>query len=550
MAQKNLEISLKEYLFDQAVAKNHYPFKYWTSNRTLFINISFWIWVCWMAMALFAILLPVDNQQKLSREALVVFESAFQYIVRLLKKHPNISSQSAVNISPSNWNYEAYLFLYLTIFLIGISTYCLYIVKQFLNKLKNIVDHTEASTFKPKIVGFGESITYLWLASSILVAWNTFALLYMEKPKSTTEMYTLLFSVADATGKKIYHKSLTTLGIITVLLDIAICVPIVSIYWKNCRELFHGNKFFFGRMRIQEKHMASVSRNSELEQIILQSMHMKTGGDYRVPGATEYLVEIEGVQKYFNVIGGHFHALRDINLKIKHGEFIVVLGYSGSGKTTLLNILAGIDRPTLGKCIIDGCNTTLMSDSDLNLFRRQKIGYIFQNYALLPNLTASENIAITHGMDQGPKLNQFIELYKNTKSSLLSVFKQTFKSKTNKDELEYLMEALGLTEHKDKHPYHLSGGQQQRVAITRAIIKKPKILLADEPTGAIDHSMTKSILELFYNINQYANTTVILITHNPLIAKMAKRVLYVAEGRIVNDVINENPVHPRDIKEL
>lgn len=360
-------------------------------------------------------------------------------------------------------------------------------------------------------------------------------------------------------GGRQYTRDLTVAGWATAGLNIFTAANIVIFYVKYSKELFQGNQFFFTDLRMKEEFSSQIFVDANISRAIEESRKLSGKQDFKQLNSPGYVCELEGVNKYFYVSGGIFHALKNINLSIKDGDFVVILGYSGSGKTTLLNLLAGIDRPTNGKCVIANCDTTKMNDYDLNLFRRKNVGYIFQNYALLPNLTAAENIAISQGMDK-PALRNFVRekrsIYRNlTEKSekiafILRSLRELFFGKNDAAELNQIMDVLDLMEHRDKYPHTLSGGQQQRVAIARALIKRPTILLADEPTGAVDHTMTKSILRLFSDVNRHAKTTVILITHNPLIAKMAKRVLHVSGGEIVKDERNEHPLHPNDIKGL
>ncbi len=559
-----IRYSLKEYLLSQSVKKNHYPFGYWIRNKNLFIQISFWLWALWAILAIFSIFLPVSNQQKLGRGVIVVFETVFQYIVRLLGSDSDVvSSEDKVNISPPFWNYEAYLFLCLTISVIFIGGYCVFLIRNFLIELESLIKrNTVSADLRLKFSFFSKWIHYFWIFSSLLTAWTAFCLLYVPKP-SGNDIFTFLYKSLDVDSNslestRVYHRDLTSTGWVTAGLNIFSVVIIVALYFKYSRELFKGKQFFFSNLRMEEKVSSDVFIDPVISKEILRSMSISSKEDYEKKNDEGFIAQLRGVNKYFHVKNEIFHALKDINLEIRKGEFIVILGYSGSGKTTLLNILSGIDRPTTGSCVIADCDITKMDDNALNYFRRKRIGYIFQNYALLPNLTAAENIAIAQGMDN-PSLkervkNVYSHMQKGQIKSKFDFFKELckeiFLSKGNKDELYYMMEFLGLMEHKDKYPHQLSGGQQQRVAITRALIKKPQILLADEPTGAIDHAMTKSILNFFYDINKYAKTTVIVITHNPLIAEMAKRVLYVSGGRIVKDIVNSNPKHPLEIEGL
>lgn len=192
---------------------------------------------------------------------------------------------------------------------------------------------------------------------------------------------------------------------------------------------------------------------------------------------------------------------------------MVIVGFSGSGKSTLLNILSGIERPSNGQVIVAGHNLISLSDKELTLFRKDFTSFIFQNYALLPELNVRENIM------QGAALQS-------------NVYKRL--------DMDELVNLIGVSEHLDKNINQLSGGQQQRVAIVKSIIKNPKILFADEPTAAVDEETAESILRIFKQINEKYKTTIILITHNPIIALMADKQIRVERGRIVQ-CINQKP---------
>lgn len=210
-------------------------------------------------------------------------------------------------------------------------------------------------------------------------------------------------------------------------------------------------------------------------------------------------------------------ALNNISFSVNEGEFIVILGASGAGKSTLLNILGGMDLPTSGQYIIGDHDIAKYNDKKLGQFRREEVGFVFQFYNLMPNLTALENIAlassvVSHGFDP----------YK-------------------------IIKDVGLEGREGNFPAQLSGGQQQRIAIARAIVKNPKLLLCDEPTGALDSKTGALILKLLQNIAKDYNKTVIIVTHNSKIASIAKRVVTIQDGKILKDEINENPINVEDI---
>lgn len=210
-------------------------------------------------------------------------------------------------------------------------------------------------------------------------------------------------------------------------------------------------------------------------------------------------------------------ALDDINLEIKEGEIVVILGPSGSGKSTILNILGGIDNPTFGQIYFNQKRIDKLNDLELTNYRKNNIGFIFQNYNLISNLTVKENIRL---------------------GSILS-------DKLNIDEI---ISELGLSNHKNKYPNSLSGGEMQRVTIARGIIKKPKVLLCDEPTGALDEKNGKNILEILQKINEIYSTTIIIVTHNPSIAKIANTVIKMNSGRIIEIIKNKKTIPANELR--
>ena len=200
---------------------------------------------------------------------------------------------------------------------------------------------------------------------------------------------------------------------------------------------------------------------------------------------------------------------------------MVILGPSGSGKTTLLNIISGMDRASSGKTIVAGEDLLTFSDTKLTNFRRKNVGYIFQQYGLLPNLTVKENIEIGAHLQPNAAL------------------------RLNIDEL---LKDIGMYEHRNRLPAELSGGQQQRVSIVRAISKNPKIIFGDEPTGALDEKMTQIVLEQFVEINKKYKSTLVIVTHNPLIAEIATFVVKVSDGTIKLIVKNSRPKKVSEVK--
>ena len=232
----------------------------------------------------------------------------------------------------------------------------------------------------------------------------------------------------------------------------------------------------------------------------------------------EYVVEFQNVYKYYHVGDSVIRATDDVSFKIKKGEFAVVVGPSGAGKTTILNLLGGMEEADKGKIIVNGSNITYFDEKQLTNYRRNDVGFVFQFYNLMPNLTALENIELAS-----------------------EICKNALKPK------DVLIE-VGLEERMNNFPSQLSGGEQQRVAIARAIAKNPSLLLCDEPTGALDYQTGKSILKLLYDTSKKTGKAVIVITHNAAITNMADHVLYVKNGKIIKEEYNSSPTPIENIE--
>ena len=228
-------------------------------------------------------------------------------------------------------------------------------------------------------------------------------------------------------------------------------------------------------------------------------------------------LEIQGIRKSFGEGDNKVEVLKGIDLGIEKGEFCVLLGPSGSGKSTLLNIIGGIDGADAGNICINGERMAEMSERKLTQYRRRHLGYIFQMYNLIPNLTVRENIEVGAYLGERPL------------------------------DVDELLHTLGLFEHQRKLPNQLSGGQQQRTAIGRAIVKNPGILLCDEPTGALDYHTSKEILKLIETVNQKYGNTVIMVTHNDAIKDMADRVVRLRDGMILRDYRNEHKIPAEEL---
>ena len=223
------------------------------------------------------------------------------------------------------------------------------------------------------------------------------------------------------------------------------------------------------------------------------------------------LIELKNVVKSYTMGDFTIYANNGVNFKVNKGEFTVIVGASGAGKTTILNMLGGMDTPTSGTIVVDGHNIATYDDKQLTDYRRDDIGFVFQFYNLVQNLTALENVELASQISKDP---------------LNSVD---------------ILERVGLGERKDNFPAQLSGGEQQRVAIARAIAKNPKLLLCDEPTGALDYQTGKSILGLLRSMCDNYGMTVIVITHNSALAPMADQVIHLKNGKVERQEYNEHP---------
>jgi len=223
-------------------------------------------------------------------------------------------------------------------------------------------------------------------------------------------------------------------------------------------------------------------------------------------------IEFRNVSKVYKTGSIELRALNGADFFLEEGELCVIVGQSGAGKTTLLNILGGMDRLTSGRVFIDGRDISLLKDRELAKYRRNDVGFVFQFYNLIPNLTAYENIEMASQLVKNPM------------------------------DPESLLAAVGLSDRRNNFPAQLSGGEQQRVSIARAIAKNPKLLLCDEPTGALDYQTGKSILKLLQDLSVKEKMTVVIITHNSALTAMADRVIRIKSGRVESNTVNPNPV--------
>lgn len=229
-------------------------------------------------------------------------------------------------------------------------------------------------------------------------------------------------------------------------------------------------------------------------------------------------VTFENVGKIYKTGDVEVHALKGVDFEIEKGEICVVVGQSGAGKTTLLNILGGMDTLTSGRVLLDGRDISSLNDKEMATYRRLDIGFVFQFYNLIPNLTALENVEIASQLSPKP-LNS-----------------------------RKVMEVVGLRNRMNNFPAQLSGGEQQRVAIARALAKNPKLLLCDEPTGALDYETGKAILKLLQETSRRTGMTVVIITHNSALTAMADRVVRVKNGTVASVTLNEKPIPVEQIE--
>lgn len=229
-------------------------------------------------------------------------------------------------------------------------------------------------------------------------------------------------------------------------------------------------------------------------------------------------IELNQVSKKYKSGQSEILANDRISFDLDEGKLLIIVGASGAGKTTLLNIIGGMEQATSGDIIIDGKNLSKLDENDLTKYRRDDVGFVFQHYNLIPNLTALENVELASEISKGS---------------------------LNADEI---LDQVGLSKREGNFPSQLSGGEQQRVAIARALAKNPKLLLCDEPTGALDYKTGKNILKLLQDASRNFNSTVIIITHNSLIKPMADEVIELKDGRILNAYTNEDPVPVEELE--
>ena len=229
-------------------------------------------------------------------------------------------------------------------------------------------------------------------------------------------------------------------------------------------------------------------------------------------------LQIRDLEKGFGEGEAHVDVLRKLSVELEKGEICVLLGPSGSGKSTFLDLVGGLEPADAGSIIVNGTELTALNAKQLGEYRRRELGFVFQFYNLVPDLTIRENIEVTEYLSKNPL------------------------------PIEELLRGLGLWEHRNKFPRQVSGGQQQRCAIGRALVKNPGLLLCDEPTGALDYETSKEILALIEEVNRMYGCAVVIVTHNDAIGRMAHRILRLRDGVIAENIPNEHPVPARDLE--
>lgn len=229
----------------------------------------------------------------------------------------------------------------------------------------------------------------------------------------------------------------------------------------------------------------------------------------------EHILQVQHIEKYYGNKGNVTKAVNDISFNVENGEYIGIMGASGSGKTTILNCISTIDTVTAGHILINGKDITTLNSKSLAKFRREELGFIFQDFNLLDTLTAFENIALA-----------------------LTIIKAPVNEIHNR--VREVSEKLMITDVLDKYPYQMSGGEKQRVASARAIITKPALILADEPTGALDSKSSRMLLETFDTLNRDMKATILMVTHDAFTASYCKRIVFVKDGKIFNEFVRGN----------
>lgn len=274
-------------------------------------------------------------------------------------------------------------------------------------------------------------------------------------------------------------------------------------------------------VRKQKKLYKSLYKKiKKCESIVTNDKYSELDGDL--------VILLENVNKYYTSPTLTTKVLSNVNLEINKGDFVVILGPSGSGKTSLMNLLSGIDKISYGSLNVAGFKLANLSKRQLTGFRKEIIGYVFQRYGLLPNLTVYENILMGSFLGKNTISNKSYEIDDN--------YKNSFHGLKESEKILKIIEIMGLLEQKEKYPYEMSGGQKQRTSIARTMAKNPLIVFGDEPTGAVDVEMSNTIIQSFVKVNKELQNTIIIITHDEKISQYANKVVFVLDGKIDNVV--------------
>lgn len=341
-----------------------------------------------------------------------------------------------------------------------------------------------------------------------------------ERKIKEAEIFSGEFNDSLLTKKEIEEKNRNLLYS-KLIMEIELLEKIDFKNYKNSVDLIFSktNYKIFLKIKDEAKKESFLLKNKEkaiykkVKKILKIKRTLTLNKNY-----SDSIIDIKGLNKIYESKTRNNHVLRDINLSIKKGEFVILVGASGSGKTTLINIISGVDKLTYGEIIVNNRNISILKESELTEFRLENIGYIFQNYGLIPNLTVEENISMGSFMSFLSKKQKRKIHYDNY---------------INQQNVNEILENLKLSEMKNKMPYKLSGGQKQRVSIGRTIAKKTPIIFADEPTSALDEANAKNVIEILKTINSVYKTTIIMITHNDKELDYASRVIRLKDGRII-----------------
>lgn len=548
--------SLKFIDDKRKILANDHPVKYWLLNQDLYINITVFLWLIWQAWSLSAIFsTPTPTFTNPNADYNYYLATVFWKIGTL-----NNNSLQNSDIIFVEFSLDSYIYSGFTIVLILFTIYTIAVSNRYIHEIKTVIQVNKINVWKYKINTFLVVIHLFIFYGLVCIIWIIISIFYIPNAKASEGFENLIYVIGP---KDTIKKDLIVFNNTGLVLTIAVCVNLailLSLYLYYLHHRFVGYRSFFAFEKKQWKKIDYVGETiSYRQRRKLKALNKAQKGSFKSVNNPGYVIELKNINKYFLSNGLQFHALKDVNLQIQKGEFVVILGPSGSGKTTLLNIVSGVDRPTTGEIVVANNNIIKMNSVQLTKFRKEKTGYIFQQYSLLPNLNVRENISIGHYLGQTRikalnRQNFFNQLKQNRQIGikikiLFGYIKTILLSHGAKNKLiDDVIELLGLSEHATKYPSQLSGGQQQRVAIARSFVKQPDILFGDEPTGAIDVEMSKKILEIFYTINHVTKTTVLMVTHNPIIAEMATRVIEVHNGVITKNVINQFPKRVHELK--